>query len=350
MKKEWLVYLGILLLSLILFFLVPKPITFSPLVSYLIIGIVALVIIFIFVRTIQGKFVDRRTIFVFVGLAVVLPFFTTIKQPIKLSPEVEILFNAVQDLKPGAKVLVSFDYDPPSAPELQPMAEAFFYYCFKRDLKVIIIGLWPQGPQQAELAIQKTKQIPEIASKNIQYGVDYINLGFQSGNEFVIQRMGSSIKSMFATDFYGVPYDSLPLANGVTNFSNIEYSFNLSAGYPGTVEWVQVAVDRYGVRMGAGNTAVQAPQVYPYLDSGQLKGLLGGLNGAAEFEKVVGLGGHDGAQGFKQVAGVLGKGTKFMVSQSAAHVIVLAFIIIGNAAFFLGERRRKDNDIKETDA
>jgi hypothetical protein len=41
------------------------------------------------------------------------------------------------------------------------------------------------------------------------------------------------------------------------------------------------------------------------------------------------------------VAGILGKGTKFMVSQSAAHVIVIAFIIIGNAAFFLGEKRQK---------
>ncbi len=356
MKKEWLIYAGILLISLILFFLVPKPISFSPMVSYIIIGLIALVIVFIFVRTIKGRLVDRRTIFVFVGLAVVLPFFMTVKQPIKLSPEVRILFDAVQDLKPGAKVLVSFDYDPPSAPELQPMAEAFFYYCFKRDLKVIIMGLWPQGPQQAELAIQRTRQIPEIAAKNIQYGVDYINLGFQSGNEFVIQRMGGSFKSMFPNDFYGTPYDSLPLADGVTNFSNIEFSFNLSSGYPGTVEWVQVAVDRYGVRLGSGSTAVQAPQVYPYLDSGQLKGLLGGLNGAAEFEKVVGLGGVDGQPGFKQITGILGKGTKFMVSQSAAHVIVLAFIIIGNAAFFLGDRRRKnknndkDSDAKKTDA
>ena len=38
-------------------------------------------------------------------------------------------------------------------PELQPMAEAVLYYCFLRDLKVIIIGLWPQGPQQADLAL-----------------------------------------------------------------------------------------------------------------------------------------------------------------------------------------------------
>lgn len=335
MKYSWLVYIGILILALVLYFVVTEPITFSPTVSYIIIGLIALVLIIIFVRTIQGNMVGRKTVFVFVGIAVVLPFFMTVKQPIKLSPEVAELYNAIENLKPGAKVLMSFDYDPPSAPELQPMAETFFYYCFTHDLKVIIMGLWPQGPQQAELAIQKCLSIPEVASKNIEYGIDYINLGFQSGNEFVIQRMGSSIKSMFPSDFYGTPYDSLPLANGVTNFSNIDFSFNLSAGYPGTIEWVQVAVDRYGVNLGAGNTAVQAPQVYPYLRAGQLKGLLGGLNGAAEFEKVV---------------GILGKGTKFMVSQSAAHVIVIAFIIIGNAAFFLGDKRKAKKAAEKQEA
>ncbi|RKX19411.1 MAG: hypothetical protein DRP51_07460 [Candidatus Zixiibacteriota bacterium] len=331
--KKWLVYLGIFVLALFLYFVVTEPITFSTTVSYIIIGLILLVIIFIFVRTIQGNFVGRKTVFVFVGIAVVLPFFMTVTQRIELSPEVASLYNSIENLKPGSKVLISFDYDPPSAPELQPMAETFFYYCFKNDLKVLIMGLWPQGPQQADLAIQKALANPDIASKNIQYGVDYINLGFQAGNEFVIQRMGSSFKSMFPSDFYGTPFDSLPLADGVTNFSNIDFSMNLSAGYPGTIEWVQVAVDRYGVNLGAGNTAVQAPQVYPYLNSGQLKGLLGGLNGAAEFEKVV---------------GVIGKGTKFMVSQSAAHVVVIAFIIIGNAAFFLGDRRRKEKEAKET--
>lgn len=335
MKKEWLVYLGILIVSLVLFFVVTEPITFSPVVSYIIIGLILLALGVIFVRTIQGNFVGRETVFIFVGISVIVPFFMTVTQPIKLSPEVESLYNSLEKLQPGSKVLISFDYDPPSAPELQPMAETFFYYCFKNDLKVLIMGLWPQGPQQADLAIEKALMHPDIASKNIQRGVDYVNLGFQAGNEFVIQRMGSSFKSMFPTDFYGTPYDSIPLTDGITNFSNIDFSMNLSAGYPGTIEWVQVAVDRYGVDLGAGNTAVQAPQVYPYLNSGQLTGLLGGLNGAAEFENVV---------------GVIGKATKFMVSQSAAHVIVIAFIIIGNAAFFLGERRRKEKGSKEVDA
>lgn len=300
--------------------------SFSPAVSIVIMGLIALGLVLILIQTIRGRLIDRRMVFLFVGFAVALPFFMSISQAMKISPEVRQVYDAVEALPEGSKVLVAFDYDPPSAPELQPMAEAFLYLAFKNQLKVIIIGLWPQGPQQANLALETVLQNPEIAPLNLQLGEDYVNLGFQTGNEFVIQRMGSDIKSMFPRDYSGRAYEDLPLVRNVKNFSNIDYAFNLSAGYPGTQEWVQVAVDRYGLDMGAGNTAVQAPMMYTYLNAGQLIGLLGGMNGAAEFELVTGY---------------TGKGTRFMLSQSFAHVVVIAFVIIGNVAFFMGGRKKK---------
>jgi len=326
--KQIIAYLVLLALALIGYFVITEPIILGPTASIVIIVFIILVLLFILFRTIMGNLVDRRVVFIFVGAAVILPFFMTIEQPIRVSPEVQSLYDAVMALKPGSKVLVSFDYDPPSAPELQPMAESFFALCIERDLKIIIMGLWPQGPQQADMAMQTILHEKGFAGKSWKYGTDYVNLGYQAGNEFVIQRMGGDIESMFHNDFYGTPYDSLPLVRNVKNFSNIAFAFNLSAGYPGTQEWVQVAVDRYGLKMGAGNTAVQAPAMYPYLRAGQLHGLLGGLNGAAEFEKVTNR---------------IAKGTRFMVSQSFAHVVVIAFIIIGNAAFFLGDKKRKLN-------
>ena len=64
--------------------------------------------------------------------------------------------------------------------------------------------------------------------------------------------------------------------------------------------------------------------MYPFLRAGQLIGLLGGMNGAAEFEYLTGW---------------KGKGTRFMLSQSFAHMVVIAFIIIGNVAFFRSGRK-----------
>ncbi len=270
--------------------------------------------------------IDRRIIFLFVAAAVILPFFLSIHQKILISPEVQDLYDAFESLPPGSKIMISYDYDPASAPELQPMAVTAMKYCFTKGLKVIILGLWPQGSIQANMAIESALEDPRVKEKNPQYGKDWVNLGYMSGNELVIQRMGTDIPVTFPRDYQGNPVEDLPLMQGIKNFSNIDFIFNLSAGYPGTVEWVQFAADRFHAKLGAGNTAVQAPGMYPYLRAGQLVGLLGGMKGASEFEKLTDF---------------EGKGTKFMLSQSFAHSIIIIFIIIGNLAYFFSRGVKK---------
>jgi hypothetical protein len=278
---------------------------------------------------------DRRWIFLFVLLALTVPMFLKIDFELAISREVNDIYYALDKLQPGSKILMSFDYDPPSAPELQPMADAIMKYCLKKRYRIIIMGLWPQGPLQANKALQSAFDQPGINQEDYQYGVDYANLGFQAGNEFVIQRMGTSFSEMFKKDYAGNNYYDLPLMRGIKNFNDIDFSINFSAGYPGTVEWVQVAVDRYHLRLGAGNTAVQAPQVYPYFNSGQLVGLMGGMRGAAEIEGVL-------AKEAKQQGIVYkDKGTKFMFSQTVAHAVVMFFIVVGNIAYFVIGRKDK---------
>ncbi|MCK4856479.1 MAG: hypothetical protein KAT58_00760 [candidate division Zixibacteria bacterium] len=315
----------IVVVILLLYFVVPKPLEFSPVTSTIILSLIGLALVAMLILTIAGKMIGRRTVFIFIAVALTLPFMMNFKMPIRITPEVQSLYDALEQLPAGSKVLAAYDFDPPSAPELQPMADAFMTYAFKKDLRVIIMGLWPQGPQQAQLSIEAALEDKEVAAKNLQYGVDYVNLGFQAGNEFVIQRMGSAFRGMFARDSKDTPYDDIPLLKGVENFSNIDFVMNFSAGKPGTQEWVQIAVDRFGVTLGAGNTAVQAPGMYPFLKGGQLVGLLGGMSGGAEFELVT---------------GEPGKAAGFMLSQSCAHVVVIAFILIGNVAMLLARKKK----------
>jgi hypothetical protein len=82
---------------------------------------------------------------------------------------------------------------------------------------------------------------------------------------------------------------------------------------------VQQAQGRFHIRMVSGSTAVQSPEIYPYLQSGQVLGLLGGMAGAAEYEKTT---------------GVLGPATKGMDAQSSAHVFIMFMILLGNAIYF----------------
>ncbi len=266
--------------------------------------------------------IDRRVIFLLIFIALSIPMFIKFDMEIPTSPEVELLVDTMEKLPDGAKVMVSLDYDPSSEPELQPMAETFLQYALKRNFKVICIGLWPQGSIQAERARRVAE---EVSGRPFEYGVDYINLGYQAGNELVIQRMGSSIPAMFPNDNFGTPVDQFPIMQGVKNFSNIDYVFNLSAGYPGTIEWVLFAADKFGAIVGAGNTAVQAPSVYPYLGK-QLRGLAGGMKGGAEFEILTEF---------------PGRAVKYMVGQTFAHTVIVLFIIVANIAFFATRGNKK---------
>lgn len=324
--KEIIAAVLITVFFLVCYFVIKEPIQFSPTVSTIIMIVMLLVFIWILIRTLQGKYVQRRIVFLLIGISLLLPFFMQFSLPIQVSGEVRGVFDGLAELQPGSTVLISFDYDPPSAPELQPMAESLIKYAFTNDLKIIIMGLWAMGPQQAQLAVEAAFiSNPDWREQKID-GVDYCNLGFQSGNEFVILRMGESIRATFPRDINGRAYDSIPLVRNISNFTNIDYSINLSAGKPGTIEWVQLAVDRFNLTMGAGNTAVQAPMAYPYVNSGQLVGLMGGMSGAAEIELLTGF---------------TGKATTYLLSQSFAHVVVIGFIIIGNIAY-LRDKRKKE--------
>jgi len=73
-------------------------------------------------------------------------------------------------------------------------------------------------------------------------------------------------------------------------------------------------------------TAVMGPENYPYLNSGQLKGLVAGLKGAAEYETLLGK---------PAIA------TRGMPAQSAVHILIIVLIVIGNILYLVEKRKRK---------
>jgi hypothetical protein len=83
--------------------------------------------------------------------------------------------------------------------------------------------------------------------------------------------------------------------------------------------------------IAGGCTAVSAPQFYPYLQTGQLIGLLGGLKGAAEYETLVNY---------------AGDATRRMDAQSIAHLVIIIFIIFANISYFVLRKRGGDEGAK----
>lgn len=272
--------------------------------------------------------VDRRVIYLLMALSVFVPLALRLSYPIPVGegPSRD-LFDAIEAMPAGSVVLVSYDYDPSTMPELQPMAVALTQHMFTRGHRIIAMALWPQG---ASLSQEAMSTVGDSLGK-AQYH-DWVNLGYTVGAGVSIVRMGSSIRAVFPQDRDGFPYDSIPLLTRVQSLRDIDLVISLSAGDPGIHAWVMMAGDRFGLPVGGGCTAVSAPEFYTYLGTGQMLGLLGGLKGAADYETMVREGRENTPAGLA---------TPGMAAQSIAHLVIMAFIIIGNISYLVIHRRRK---------
>ncbi|BFU91257.1 MAG: hypothetical protein NTAFB01_24440 [Nitrospira sp.] len=264
--------------------------------------------------------IDRRIIFLMIGLCTLLPLLYPVGLPIKITSEVRGVYDYIESLSERSVFLLSIDFDPASKPELHPQAIALLRHAFRKNLRVIAMTLWVSGTGMAD---QLVTQVAKEMGK--EYGKDYIFLGWSPGGQAVIINMGQNLYSAFPSDYSGKPTKDLPILADVRNLKDVAYMVSLGAGKPGVEEWYVFGKDKYKFEMGGGCTGVMAPGLYPLLRSGQINGLIGGLRGAAEYESLIGQKG-------KAVAG--------MDAQSATHVAIIVLVIMCNLFYFSLRQQR----------
>jgi hypothetical protein len=266
---------------------------------------------------------DRRFIYSFIFVAVTVPFYTGWPPTkIEVSREVEDLYQTIEAIPPNSNpLLLSFDYDPASEAELTPMAEAALRHCFSRDIRVLVISLQYTG-QGAGIAAEV---VPRIAAEfDKEQNVDWAFLGFQPQATMAMLQLGESIPRTYPTDYYGTPVEEIPLMESIQNYEQIPAVLTLASTAIGEF-WPIFAGSRYGVTCLAGVTAVYVADIQPFYQTEQIKGVLGGLKGAAEYEKRIDY---------------IADGTAGMSSQKMVHFVIVGFIIMGNIAYLLSRRRK----------
>lgn len=275
---------------------------------------------------------DRRWIFLLMGISVAIPIIFEIRFPEKPTKLAEDVFKEVEKLKEGDKVLMAWDYDPASKGELSPMAKSFILHCASKKLKMYFLTLMPVGQQMIDDDIN---DVIAVDFPDLVYGEDYVNLGYKPGYEGVIKVIVTNLRELYSTDARGTNLDQIPMCKDVTNIQDMKLIINVSSGYPGSKEWVQYAATPYKDKFSlvAGCTGVQAPLLYPYIPQ-QLKGLLGAIKGAAEYEMLV-----VDKYGGEEPRAIYQEGIRRMGPQLIAHILMIVLIVVGNVVFFIQRRR-----------
>jgi hypothetical protein len=264
---------------------------------------------------------DRRWIFLIIGLSVLLPLFFPIGLPIRATGTTQRVYDSFDTLEPNSKVLLSCEYGPSTKPEIHPMVIAVLHQLFRDNHKVYVTCLWPDGQFLASEALR------EVAGDYGKvYGEDYVILGYRPGSEAVIKGMVRDLRAIFSTDVKNTKVEEIPMMEGVYKFEDFDFLFSASAGFPGSLEWMQYATDNTNVKMSTGTTSIMVNDIMPFVVSNQIQGILAGMPGAAEYEKLVGK---------------KGVGTSGMDAQSFAHLVIVFFIVFGNIGYFIERKKNR---------
>ncbi len=265
---------------------------------------------------------DRRIIFLTVAIAVILPLFFPLRLPIEVTAPVQQLYDVIEGLPAGSVVLISIDYDPSGAPELDPATFSILRQCFTRDLKVFVMGLWATG---VPLGIRALDAVA-VGEYSRKYGVDFVDFGYIPGGAVALVNLGRDVHNVCREDVYGTPVAEIPMMKRIKSADDFGLVISMSMGVPGSDQWIFYYHARYRGNLATAQTAIGAPKYYQYLQTGQLVGLIGGMKGAAEYERLVDN---------------YGLATVGMDSQSSAHVLIIAFIVLGNVIYWMEKRRKK---------
>jgi hypothetical protein len=268
---------------------------------------------------------DRRWIFLAMIFAVLLPLLFPLKLPFRVQDKVQRVFDTIEALPNGASVLFAAEYDPAGKPELEPFARGVLRQLFRKDAKIAVVTTWKFAPPLVESLWQ------DIGVKEFkkEYGTDWVFLGFKEGQDIAIAKMGENLRTFFPKDWKGTPIDDIPMMKGKEALKDYDLMVIVGAGFPGPKEYVQQVQGRYNLDIVTAVTAVMVPDVAPYYDTGQIKGLVAGMRGAAEYEKLL---------------GEPGLATAGLDAQNLAHVFIILAIIFGNLIYL--KTRRKGAKVK----
>lgn len=268
----------------------------------------------------------RPFIYLALIVAILLPFFLPDLAGTSLrtfgTPTADF-YDAIQALPPDALVIVSFDYDPGSAGEMDLQARALLRHLMQRRARILAISTLDTGPQLAQRVLDETAR----AAGNVTYGTHYLNLGYIPGQEAGLRQLATSGLAATARDYARQqPLEKYAAFRAAQNWRNVALVIAL-AGSPEVLQrWMEQVQPRAGVKMAAGVSAAVEPRARAYRDAKQLTALMGGLVGAAQYEIL------SNQRGLAVIS---------VGAQSTANVVLIVLILLGNIVYWLTRERGK---------
>lgn len=282
----------------------------------------------------------RRLIYLVMILAVGLPITLGISQKPSRLVSAERMYDVVDkvQVQPGEVAMVWLDFGPNTVAENEPQAMVLIEHLFRRRIPVILMSQYQQAERfltSIPQGVAKRLEV-EMPGQQWRYGEAWINVGYRPGGAIYIQSLvnATDLAKFLGRDANGMPISHYPAFVSVGGVERVKLVGEIT-GLIGVLDNIIQFFQKndYRPTIVHGCTSITIPEAYIFLDSGQLKGLLEGIAGAAWYSEVL--------KGFYPQS----ENHELLVTNtalSAAHVVLILLIVLGNIMPFV-ERWRGRN-------
>jgi hypothetical protein len=296
---------------------------------------------------------DRRIIYLAVGSVLLVAVIFGRERDGIVMPPVQSFYNAVESVPNDKLILVGWTFENDTLTENGNQARAIIRHLMLRRKKFAVVNVRaPQG------VLNSKAIVGDLAKQyGYTYGTDWIHFGYKLGGLVFLRPIIRDIPSAVQQD--GIekkPITSFPIMQNVRTINDIGMVVEVTASNS-VFDWIGL-VQPYTqprLKIGYACTGVMTAEAYPYLDSGQISGIMPGLKGAADYEQLVNAleakvaDGQirEGLRPEKYDDSKVGRGLlqysamRLMPAQDWAHLTVLLFIILGNIGMWVMSGRAK---------
>ena len=230
-------------------------------------------------------------------------------------PPTSMMAQSINTLPAGSTVLVAVEYDPGLSGEVETVSAGVLAQLMARSANIVFVSTNPAGPILAHNLLNRAIALQPTYSPTNKVA----SLGYLAGGPAALFNLSLGVQtSMDLLKSGGTGDWSTPPLNGIKTLADFSRVLVLTDNADTARNWVEQ------VKPSMGSTpllmvvsAQSAPMISPYLDSGQITGMVTGLAGGVTFEQAVGRSG-----------GMLA----FWDSYQFGLVVMIALILIGGVA------------------
>ncbi|MFN8488546.1 MAG: zinc-ribbon domain-containing protein [Caldilineaceae bacterium] len=225
-------------------------------------------------------------LFTLLGLLVWLPLFLVFRRPVgevHQWPGVSEAYAAIQRLPLNAPVLILWGYDPATADEMDLVALPLMAHLVDRQSQPVIVSLLPNGPASARRLWERTKA--DLVENGVNLTVTVptrdIDAFFLPGGATVLPLLAQDLSAALGKQPAGVPPHLAKAAAQPPTLAVV-----VAATAEEAQQWLERVQPLLPIPVVAFTSAGADPALRPYLDSGQLRGLVSGFDGADAYQQL----------------------------------------------------------------